>query len=249
MTNPRTLHVRRTTGWLAAGAILLVTALSGCLRVDMDLSVSDETISGSLLTALDRDFTQLIGMQPEDVFPLSENSLAHLEGVDVSPYAEGNFAGVVYEFDRVTLAGWDELADADEQLPRFVYDAQDGTYEFTMTVDLTDWFDGDDELDLPGTDAQELRDSFEYQVSITFPGEVLEHNGGVSGTTVTWQPALGERSELRAVALEHGAGPASKNGSGSTIGVGFLVVIGVMALLAIAVGGVIVWLVLRRRTA
>lgn len=41
--------------------------------------------------------------------------------------------------------------------------------------------------------------SAQMQVAITYPGEVLETNGVVSGKTVTWSPKFGEVTQINAV--------------------------------------------------
>ena len=50
----------------------------------------------------------------------------------------------------------------------------------------------------------EAFDTAELRIAITFPGEVLETNGQVEGTTVTWEPVFGERNVLSAVASASG---------------------------------------------
>ena len=49
---------------------------------------------------------------------------------------------------------------------------------------------GESSLPLPSS----LTAGFEVAVSMTFPGEVVEHNGTLEGTTVTWTPKAGENS-------------------------------------------------------
>ena len=47
---------------------------------------------------------------------------------------------------------------------------------------------------------QEFLDNFEFQISITFPGEVKSATGAVDGNTVTWEPKIGENTRIEAVA-------------------------------------------------
>ena len=68
------------------------------------------------------------------------------------------------------------------------------TYEVTGVMDLTS-----DDADLVGNPFEDqIGDAFdtaELRVAITFPGEVLETNGQVDGTTVTWVPVSTSRGE------------------------------------------------------
>lgn len=245
---------------------LLLTAVTGCLKVDMDLSIEGETVSGHVIGAIDRTAAETFGMDASDVFDQpEEEDFSSLEGVTATPYEDDDWLGVEYVFDRVDLAELNELADNDEEFPRIVYDAEAGTYEFTLTMDLSDFstddLGGSDEL--PGFDPSALAESFDVMVSVTFPGEVTEHNGELSGNTVTWTPAAGENNEMRAVALaaapagddpasggEGGPGvdaglPGSSGGGSTSTLVALLVALGVL-LLAVG-GGLGLWLVLRSR--
>src|SRR5450756_3192879 len=57
------------------------------------------------------------------------------------------------------------------------------------TLDMTEAAMGAESM--PG-----LGDSFDIKIAMTFPGKVTEHNGELSGNTVTWTPVYGEVNEL-----------------------------------------------------
>ena len=93
----------------------------------------------------------------------------------------------------------------------------------------------------------------ELYVPITFPGEVLETNGRVQGTTVTWRPVFGERTEITAVASAVPDSAGGDDGSEGTEAAGSTESSGGDALryailglivLAVAVG---VYVIVRRR--
>jgi hypothetical protein len=248
-------------------AAVLLTAVAGCLKVEMDLSIEGETVSGRVIGAIDRTAAETFGMDADDVFSQpEEEDFSSLDGVTTTPYQDDDWVGVEYVFDRVDLAELNELAGDDEEFPRIEYDADAGTYEFTLTMNFSD-FDPDDATGgegIPGFDLSALLERFDVMVSVTFPGEVTEHNGELSGTTVTWTPEPGERNDLRAVAratAPAGDDPASGGGDGPDVGAGLpgsgsdggststlvalLVALGV---LLVAVGGGLgLWLVLRNR--
>jgi hypothetical protein len=91
--------------------------------------------------------------------------------------------------------------------------------------------------DLEGFDPAQMEGLFTYdaRISVTFPGEVIEHNGEADGNTVTWSfddPTTMAGTELFAEA---------RTGSGSTS----VAIIGV--LLGLGVIALVVWQVLSRR--
>jgi hypothetical protein len=61
----------------------------------------------------------------------------------------------------------------------------------------------------------EAFDTAQLRIAITFPGEVLETNGQVDGTTVTWEPVFGERNVLTAVASASGDDAIDTGGGGT----------------------------------
>jgi hypothetical protein len=91
--------------------------------------------------------------------------------------------------------------------------------------------------DFEGFDTEQMEGLFTYdaRISVTFPGEVIEHNGELEENTVTWtfaDPASMAGSELFAEA---------RRGSGSPV----VAIIGV--LLGLGVVALVVWQVLSRR--
>jgi hypothetical protein len=91
--------------------------------------------------------------------------------------------------------------------------------------------------DFEGIDPAQMEGLFTYdaRISVTFPGEVIEHNGEVEGNTVTWRfddPTSMAGTELFAEA---------RTGSSSIV----VAIIGV--LLGLGVVALVVWQVLSRR--
>lgn len=235
----------------AAAALCLVVALTGCLKVDLALTVEGETASGTFLTALDRDAIRLFGMSVEDVFDQpGDEDFADLDGVTTEPYEDDTWVGVTYTLDRVRLDDLNELSGDRAESPRILYDAQSDTYEFLLRMDLTDLDPdaGGEGSDLP-IDLSALMDRFEARVAITFPGEVIEHNGELSGTTVTWSPQPGEDADMRAVARAsgNGLGAPGRGSASSGAGPGVALVVALAALVLATALGLGLWLLLRNR--
>ncbi|MGH3681830.1 MAG: LppM family (lipo)protein [Natronosporangium sp.] len=184
------------------GAVtLLVLALTGCLKIDGDLAIEGGTVSGTLLTVMEKDAAAQLEMNPEDVFAGENDRFASLDGVTTAPFDDGTWAGTELTFDQVTIDDVNQLSDGDPDGLRIIRDEAAGTYEFNLVMDLTFMSDLAEDPPPDGEpDFAELLETFEATIAVTFPGEVTEHNGELSGTTVTWTPPAEERTELRAVA-------------------------------------------------
>lgn len=204
---------------LAGGALALTMLLTSCIKVDMDIELEDGAASGSMVLAISEEMMELANGDASQFFEDTDVP----EGATAEPYEEDDYVGQRYTFADVELS---EFSDPEFSI---TYDEAAGRYEVDGVMDFTT-----DEGDVPpGMGA--LVESFDVTVSITFPGEVTEHNGELDGNTVTWQPQFGEATELHAVAEE---------GSGVP---GWLWL--VLALLAVLlVLGVLALLLLRRST-
>lgn len=205
MRTPTSL-ARRLAALVVTAA--LVTALAGCLKLDANLSIEGDTVSGTLLTTLDKQAAAQLELDPEAVFGTENDQLTSLDGVTAEPYDDGTWAGTELTFDRVDIDDLNALSEGDPEGLRILRDPAHGTYELSLVLDFS-WIselEGEQIGADPEVDLAELLADFEVTVAVTFPGEVTEHNGELSGTTVTWRPQPGERSELRAVALGARAG-------------------------------------------
>lgn len=213
-----TARVRRLAA--LAGIAALVTVLAGCLKLDTDLSIEGDTVSGTLLTALDKQAAAQLQLNPQDVFGAENDQLTSLDGVTAEPYEDDPWAGTELTFDRVDLDELNQLSDGDPDGLRILRDPAAGTYELSMVLDFSFLTELEEEqlgAD-PDVDLTELLANFEVTVAVTFPGEVTEHNGELSGRTVTWRPQPGDRAELRAVA--QGAEPGGGDPGGGQPGPG-----------------------------
>lgn len=247
MTTARTIRRRAAALTAAAAAAALA---SGCIKLDADLTLQGETANGTLLTAVEASALEAAGIAPEeflaegDVFGSEPGEgLGQADGVTAEEYDDGEWVGVRYVLDD---AGFEVINDYSEETGgmRIDYDSDEGRYEFVADVDMTlDELDEDlgpgapgegtpGEGDMPAIDPQMFLEDMEMNVSITFPGEVIEHNGELSGTTVSWSTTAGEQTEMRAVALDRPMGQAPGAGAGSSSGFGM---IGWLAVAAIAI--------------
>lgn len=190
----------------------LTLLLTGCLKLDMALTISsDDTVDGDLVFAVNKEIVELTGQSVDDL--VGDASVPDdVEGATQEPYEDERFVGTRVTFDDVALADLQDRADPDA----LSIERRDDTFVVSGVMDLTA-----DDADIEGNPFEdqiaEAFDTAELRIAITFPGEVLETNGRVDGTTVTWEPAFGERTELSAVASAvAGAGGDADAGSEST---------------------------------
>ncbi|MGF0115282.1 LppM family (lipo)protein [Promicromonospora sp. Marseille-Q5078] len=202
MTTPARGPRRRLRTAIAATlAAVGLLVLAGCLRLDMDMTVSeDDTVSGTMIAAFSNQLAETLGMEPGELWDQAggELGLDLPEGATQEPYSDDEYTGTRITFTDTPIEDVGGNGAADVSITR------DGDeYVVDGTVDLSE---GADQLEqLP----QNVQDAFDVQLSITFPGAVsdVSDSGQVDGTTVTWTPAIGENTEIHARgAAEEGAG-------------------------------------------
>lgn len=214
---------RRAQG---AGLIaLLLVVLTGCMRMHTSIEINaDDTVSGSMIMAYSQEFLDEYGITAEDLDEQLGTDLedSTAEGVTVEAYSEDGYTGNKVVFDRTPFS---ELGqDSGMSITR-----QDDQYVFTADLGLDDAIRQDD-LDAMGL----TTDAFDIQFAVTFPYGVTEHNGELSGNTVTW------KVDPTNVQVMEASGPAT----GSSLSLGMILAIAAVALAAIAL---VVVLVLRSR--
>lgn len=234
--------MRRTRNpWLRLVAVgLLAIGLTGCVRIDAHLSIAGDTVSGTVILALDRAAAAQLDTDPEQAFAEQHAELTSVDRVTAAPYEDGTWIGREYTFDRVLLADLNRISQDDPGGLRITRDVPAGTYSLTMVMDLTWAADA-------GQPQAELLRRLDARVAVTFPGEVIEHNGSLAGSTVTWRPPAGERTELVAVAYAPDE-PAAGGGGDADSNVLAVVLVGGVAALVLAAAGLgASWLARRRR--
>ncbi len=179
---------------------VLVLALAGCVRFQADLTLNPEnTVDGSIVVAvLVSEDTDEARQQSLDAAEQIEadllGSLRDASGVTTSEYEQDDYVGSRIVFDDVAL---DAFSGQSEDSLKIVREEDD--YIFTGALD----FSGES---VPSEETGEGDDD-NLTVSVTFPGEVTEHNGELSGTTVSWSTAVDQRLEMSARGAATPAGP------------------------------------------
>lgn len=208
---------------LAVGVVVL--ALAGCVRFQADLTLNPEnTVDGSVVVAV------LVSEDTDDAREQALSAASQIEsdllgslrdasGVTTSEYEQDDYLGSRIVFDDVAL---DAFSGQGEDSLRIVRDGE--AYVFTGALD----FSGES---VPSDETTEGDDD-NLTVSVTFPGDVTEHNGELSGTTVSWATAIDQRLEMSARGSATPAGPPILLIAGIAL-VALLVIAAVIAVLLV----------------
>lgn len=174
----------------------LTLCLAGCVKISLETTVlSDDTVSGSITAAVHHEAIEVIGAVEATEFV---NTL--IEGVPGvykdEPYDDGTFVGQTAYFEQISLADFSQSSDSEASALEIVHRGDryilDGEWRLP---------DLDTQRAIPQVD-ESVRESAEFTVSITFPGDVVEHNGDLSDKTVTWQLETGRTNVMTAQSLE-----------------------------------------------
>ncbi|BCJ78025.1 hypothetical protein CS0771_75690 [Catellatospora sp. IY07-71] len=223
----------RTSLRTVAALALVAFSLTGCMKLDLDLTVnSDDTLDGTVVLALDKSVLKMSGKDPEQAFANAESGMSDLpEGSRTEVYDDGKYYGKKIVYDDLPLADFNSGKPGAPSLTH-----ADG--KFVFTADL-----GTGVADL-GRQAELMRpflSGIRITFAVTFPGKVVEHDSRAvaDGRTVRWDLQIGEDNKLRAVAEDSSfPWPVVAVVGGA---LGLLVIVGIVVLA--------VWLSRRQRAA
>lgn len=224
------MNRQRTRATVIAG-LIAVTA-TGCIKADMQLELkSDDTVDGSMIVAFDKSLADMMG---EEIDSMEEEILGGSgEGLpddaEAESYEDDKYVGTRFTFNDAPL---DEFNEGDMSI---THEGDEFVVKGTMDASGGDLGDQGELGDLGGLGEMTEPD---IVLAITFPGEVLDHNGELDGTTVTWRPTLGESAEINARARDTGS---------SGLPAWLWAIIGVVAVAAI-IGGIF-WYSRRKQNA
>jgi hypothetical protein len=106
--------IRKTGGRLLA-VVALAVLLASCIKLDMSLTVSaDNTVSGSVVLAVDKQVLELTGQSVGDLLSGSGSGLpTDIAGVTSEPYEDAKYSGQQFNFDNVPLDQFNASGGAD----------------------------------------------------------------------------------------------------------------------------------------
>lgn len=184
--------------WLAALCIPLALLLTGCIKLDMALTVNkDKTMSGAVILAMADSIAALgSSTSPADTGGLDTLINKKAKGVTVSKYHQGGFTGEKVTFDHAPLNAFSSAAQKDGS---FAIDIKGNKAFISGALDLSST--GTQSSTSSPSDEALMKAMFagaQIQIAVTFPGKVTKSTGEISQDrrTVTWNPALGDKTNL-----------------------------------------------------
>jgi hypothetical protein len=219
-------RMQATARFVAVGIVAVL--LTGCIKLNVDFTVSsDNTVSGTMVFAFSKQLLQLTGRSAQGLIGSSAPIPSSVPGMSAKPYDDGEFAGEEYTFDAVPLTQF----NSDDPTSISIVRSGD-TFTVSGVLDLSSATGASGATGtIPGLD-QALAGA-DIRISVTFPGAVTDSNGVVDGSTVTWNPKIGQRVELRATAGAIGSGSSSTS---SIVLIG-LIALGVIVVVALVMRG------------
>jgi hypothetical protein len=162
------------------------------MRVWLDVNMASATAGEVTITmGFDEEFREMIEASGEgaDIFSDLETEAAD-DGFNVEPFTDGEIEGVRVSRSFSSIEELNEILNESPSVSPSGDDAVVDEVRFTDNGD-TILFEGsvpDASGEFEGIDPSQAMDliQFDARVSVTFPGDVSEHNGELSGRTVTW---------------------------------------------------------------
>jgi hypothetical protein len=183
--------------WLP-GAVALVFLLTGCIKLDMALTVHpDDTVSGTIVLGINKQLLAAAGGSAKDLFKGNGVVASNAPGVSTAPYEDDTYSGQQVTLDNVPLSD----LNADAANGGLSIQRVGDEFRVTGTLDTNTGSGGTGASPGPlGDAAQQMLSTADLKITLTFPGPVTSSNGQVDGNTVTWTPKLGASTELQATA-------------------------------------------------
>ena len=205
---------RSTRGTALLLAVLMaVLFLSGCARVRTALAVQpDDTVAGEIVIATPEQ-------NPEDKGPRISVPTELADAVDVREYRQDGYVGSLLRFSDLSFAQVGLLSQVAGEAgdgSSLELRRQGNRVIVTGSLDLTT---------VPV-------DKADFQLKISFPGEVTEADGEADSSTVSWTFTPGEVGDVNAVAaFDDPNAPSALNW---TLGLSAVVVLSAVAVVLFA---------------
>ena len=182
---------------------VLAVLMTGCIKVDLNMQLrGDNTVDGTMVFAVSRDLLALTGSSADDLLGQITARAGPLPAgvrLQASGYTDDRFEGKTYTFRDVPIDVFSQGTTAGETI---AIQRVGDTFQVKGEIDLTPAATGPLQ---PGS--AQLAKDMELRIAIAFPGPVSQQSGGtINGTTVTWTPAFGRKTEIRATGSAIGSG-------------------------------------------
>ncbi|MEU4790819.1 DUF3153 domain-containing protein [Micromonospora tulbaghiae] len=233
-------RLRRSRAFGLAVCLALVAILSGCMQLNLGLTVNDDdTVSGQLLLTAPKSVLKQRNPDPAVAFAELRPNIPSLPPGAETRYEDATSYGIQITYRKTPLA---QFTSESVNLVR-----DEDLIRFSLPLDPNKYGGKVGQQD--PRQQQAFMTLMAFEISVTFPGRVLDTNGTVTGRSVSWKVIANQPkpAELRAVA--QAPPPPATSPAAVVTGNGSFpwlpVVAGVVVLLLVA--GVVLVLLLRRR--
>ncbi|MFI6269653.1 LppM family (lipo)protein [Micromonospora zamorensis] len=235
-------RVNRGKALRVAVCLVLLAALSSCMQLNMGLTVNaNDTVDGQLLLTAEKSVLSARNKNIPAAFAELRQNIPALPAGEETGYEDNKLFGSQISYRKAPLAGFDT------ESVKLVRDGD--LYRFTLPLDPKKY--GGMIAQQNPQQQQAFLKLMSFEISVTFPGRVIDSNGTVNGRSVSWRVDSNQDkpSELRAVAEAPPRSSASPAAAGDDGGFPWLLVGGGALLLLLLLAAVGVLLVRRRQAA
>ncbi|MBB5114415.1 DUF3153 domain-containing protein [Micromonospora echinospora] len=235
-------RLRRSRAFRLAVCLALVAILSGCMQLNLGLTVNDDdTVSGQLLLTAPKSVLRQRNPDPAVAFAQLRPNIPSLPPGAESRYEDATSYGIQITYRKTPLA---QFTSESVNLVR-----DDDLYRFSLPLDPKKYGGMVGQQD--PRQQQAFMTLMAFEISVTFPGRVLDTNGTVTGRSVSWKVVANQPkpAELRAVA--QAPPPPATSPAAVVTGNGsfpWLPVVGAVVVLLLVAAVAFVLLMRRRRS-
>ncbi|MEU5831664.1 LppM family (lipo)protein [Micromonospora tulbaghiae] len=186
-------RLRRSRAFGLAVCLALVAILSGCMQLNLGLTVNDDdTVSGQLLLTAPKSVLKQRNPDPAVAFAELRPNIPSLPPGAETRYEDATSYGIQITYRKTPLA---QFTSESVNLVR-----DEDLYRFSLPLDPKKYGGKFGQQD--PRQQQAFMTLMEFEISVTFPGRVLDTNGTVTGRSVSWKVVANQPkpAELRAVA-------------------------------------------------
>jgi hypothetical protein len=209
-------NIRRKL-FAAAATIGLVSLLSGCIKMDMDMKLSkDEKLSGTMIVGFQKTLLDMMGQTKEEFLKDMKMGEGMPKGSKVKTYDKDGYIGQEVTFKDLPASELNNLGglakgataaasgDAASSKDDLKLAKVKGKWVMTGTMDLSAATStaGGAKPKAGEPDMSALMKGFKIRIKMSFPGKILEHDkwGKVKGNSIEWNPKAGEKVVMKVVA-------------------------------------------------
>jgi hypothetical protein len=178
--------------------IPLILALSGCIRLNMDLKVNDDgTVSGAIVFAVSDALAGLGSGTTDNGLGTTPMVDPKAKGVTEVPYKEGGFTGQKFILNHTPLSALENGQNKEGSIS-IVRSGKHIRVSGFLDLTMKDQGTSDPLGALSGDFAASMFAGADLRISITVPGKIVKSTGEISadGKTVTWRPKMGQKTDL-----------------------------------------------------